>query len=45
MLLACAVAFFLLAPDDSAPVQWGERRLKMDELPSELPPAARAAGG
>jgi hypothetical protein len=30
------------APGD-APIQWGERRLRLDELPPELPAASRAA--
>ena len=42
------IASFVLAfaggfTGDGAPIQWGERRLKRDELPEELPAAARAA--
>jgi hypothetical protein len=32
-----------LPGDGDAPIQWGERRLRISELPDELPPSARAA--
>ena len=45
MLTSLAIAALLAVkvPGESAPVRWGERALKIDELPAELAPAARAA--
>lgn len=40
LALACALAF---APGDGPPIRWGERSLRLDALPPELPSAARQA--
>jgi hypothetical protein len=42
-VLALFTALVLLAPGDGAPIRWGERSLRLEELPPELPPSARAA--
>jgi hypothetical protein len=42
LTLAALLAFHGAGPD-AAPIQWGERFLKIGELPPELPESARAA--